>query len=67
MEFTDFEDYWRPFLGGQGPTAAYVAGLSPAALERLREHVRRAYLDGEADGLRSYAASAWAVKGKAPG
>ncbi|MGD9509294.1 MAG: class I SAM-dependent methyltransferase [Geminicoccaceae bacterium] len=66
MEFAEFADYWRPFLGGQGPTAAYVAGLDPAARERLREHVRRAYLDGEPDGPRSYAASAWAVRGTAP-
>jgi hypothetical protein len=43
-----------------------VAGLDPAALGGLREHVRRAYLDGEPDGPRSYAASAWAVRGIAP-
>jgi hypothetical protein len=28
--------------------------------------MRGAYLDGEADGPRSYAAIAWAVKGTAP-
>jgi hypothetical protein len=44
-----------------------VAGLDPAAVSRLWEHVRRAYLDGEPDGPRSYAATAWAVRGIAPG
>lgn len=67
MEYAGFEDYWRPFAGGQGPAAGYVAGLGAAALAELREHVRRAYLDGEPDGPRSYAATAWAVRGIAPG
>ena len=67
MEYADFEDFWSPYLGGQGPGGAYVAALDDAALNRLREHVRRAYLDGEPDGPRSYAATAWAVRGTAPG
>jgi ubiquinone/menaquinone biosynthesis C-methylase UbiE len=67
MDYADFEDFWRPYLGRQGPAADYVAGLGPAALSRLREHVHRAYLDGEPDGPRSYAATAWAVRGIAPG
>ena len=33
---------------------------------RLREALRLAYVDGEPDGPRSYAALAWAVKGRAP-
>jgi len=33
---------------------------------KLRGMVELAYLDGEADGERSYAATAWVVKGKAP-
>lgn len=67
MEHADFADFWRPYLGGQGPGAAYVAGLDPAARERLRQHLYLAYLDGEADGPRSYAATAWAVRGTVPG
>jgi hypothetical protein len=66
MDFAGFEDFWAPYLGGQGPGAEYVVGLDAAARDRLREHVRRAYLDGEPDGPRSYAASAWAVRGIAP-
>jgi ubiquinone/menaquinone biosynthesis C-methylase UbiE len=67
MDYASFEDFWAPYCGGQGPGADYVASLEPAAAELLREHVRRAYLDGESDGPRSYAASAWAVRGIAPG
>jgi SAM-dependent methyltransferase len=66
MEFADFDDFWSPYLGGQGPVAAYVVELDPVARERLRDHLRRAYLDGEADGPRSYGTSAWAVRGVAP-
>lgn len=66
MDYTDFEDFWTPYLGGQGPAAAHVSNLDPAAQARLRESVRRAYLDGEPDGPRSYAATAWAVRGVAP-
>ena len=67
MEFASFLDYWTPYLGKEGPGADYIATLSPPQLERLQEMVRAAYLDGEADGQRSYAASAWAVAGTVPG
>ena len=26
MDYADFEDFWSPYLGGQGPGGAYVAG-----------------------------------------
>ena len=67
MEFASFDDYWTPFLGRQGGSASYVATLGETQLVALRENVRRAYLDGEPDGPRSYAAIAWAVKGVVPG
>lgn len=66
MEFASFADYWAPFEGKDGPGAEYVATLDADARSRLREAVEAAYLDGEADGARSYAALAWAVKGTAP-
>lgn len=67
MEFTSFEDYWAPYSGREGPGAAYVATLGAAERARLIDALRAAYLDGEPDGVRSYAALAWAVKGVAPG
>lgn len=66
MEFTSFEDYWAPYDGREGPAAEYVATLGEAERARLIDAVRAAYLDGEPDGPRSYAAVAWAVKGIAP-
>jgi ubiquinone/menaquinone biosynthesis C-methylase UbiE len=66
MEFSDFADYWAPYAGRDGPGAEYVGSLAPAERSRLQEAVRAAYLDGEADGHRSYAALAFAAKGNAP-
>lgn len=67
MEYASFEDYWAPYVGKDGPQAEYVATLTDAERARLRDAVRLAYVDGEPDGPRSYAAIAWAVKGIAPG
>lgn len=66
MEFASFDDYWGPYEGRDGPGAEYMATLTAPERERLRDAVRAAYLDGEADGPRSYAAVAWAVRGVAP-
>ncbi len=66
MEFASFDDYWAPYVGKDGPGAEYVATLDLAQRDRLRELVRDAYVDGEPDGPRSYAAIAWAVAGTVP-
>lgn len=66
MEFESFADFWAPIEGKDGPVAAYVGTLGANARARLREAVRLAYLDGEADGVRSYGATAWVVKGRVP-
>jgi len=67
MEFASFMDYYAPYLGKEGPGAEYIATLDADRKARLEAAVREAYLDGEPDGPRSYAALAWAVKGTAPG
>jgi len=67
MELASFEDYWAPYVAKDGPQAEYVATLGDVERARLRDAVRLAYVDGEPDGPRSYAALAWAVKGIAPG
>lgn len=38
--FQDFEDYWHPFLGAQGPAPAYVASLDAQRQATLRERLR---------------------------
>lgn len=66
MEFSSFADFWAPSEGQDGPVAEYVATLDASSKIALRNAVRMAYLDGEQDGIRSYAATAWAVRGKVP-
>ena len=66
MDYADFEDYWQPFLGGQGPVGTYFANLAPALKAQIKEAVRDAYCSGSPDGPRSLTASAWAVQGKTP-
>jgi SAM-dependent methyltransferase len=66
MDFSSFADFWTPMEGKEGPVAEYVGTLSADARASLRDVVRLAYLDGEGDGPRSYAATAWVVKGSVP-
>ena len=60
--FVGFDDYWKPFLGAQGPSPAYVAGLSDASRRRLRERLRSSLPVNE-DGSIPLEARAWAVQG----
>jgi hypothetical protein len=66
MNFLSFADFWTPIEGGEGPVAEYVRTLDTETKARLRDIVALAYLDGEGDGPRSYAATAWVVKGSVP-
>jgi hypothetical protein len=63
--FADFDDFWRPFLGGQAPAAGYCAALSDDRRVALREHLRSA-LPLAADGTISLTARAWAVLATTP-
>ena len=38
--FRDFNDYWSPFLGGQGPAPGYAMSLREERREALRERIR---------------------------
>jgi len=62
MRFESFDDFWTPFLGGQGPAPTYVATLSEAHRERLRDTLRT-YIVTRTDGAVELTARAWAVKG----
>lgn len=59
--FADFEDYWKPFLGGQGPAPAYAMSLDEGARARLRDRVRER-LPARPDGSIPLTARAWAVR-----
>ena len=60
--FADFDDYWSPFLGGQGPAPAYAVALDEDRRAALRDRLR-ATLPVAADGSIPLVARAWAVRG----
>jgi len=64
--FRDFDDYWAPFLGGQGPAPSYAMSLDESERARLRERIRER-LPVQRDGSIPLVARAWAVKGRVPG
>jgi SAM-dependent methyltransferase len=66
QRFNSFDDYWLPFLGGQGPAGTYVASLSENARNTLRERLRQRIFDGERETPFLMSARAWAVKGYVP-
>ncbi len=60
--FRDFDDYWTPFLSGQGPAPGYAMSLTERDRAALRERVRST-LPIAADGSIPLIARAWAVRG----
>ncbi|MGW7681984.1 class I SAM-dependent methyltransferase [Kribbella sp. NPDC054772] len=60
--FASFDDYWQPFLGGQGVAPAYLRSLAEPDHLALRDAVR-ARLPIEADGSIKLTARAWAAAG----
>lgn len=63
--FRDFDDYWTPFLGGQGPAPAYAMGLPEERRTALRDRIRSG-LPASEDGSIALVARAWAVRGRRP-
>ncbi len=61
--FQDFDDYWRPFLGGQGAAPTYLMSLDESDRQILRDRLFKSLpiLD---DGSIRMEARAWAVRGK---
>jgi SAM-dependent methyltransferase len=60
--FCDFDDYWSPFLGGQGPAPSYAMSLSEERRVALRERIRLT-LPVASDGSIHLIARAWAIRG----
>lgn len=60
--FRNLDDYWSPFLGGQGPAPGYTMSLSEEKRVALREHISRT-LPISSDGSIQLIARAWAVRG----
>lgn len=60
--FADFDDYWNPFLGGQGPAPGYAMSLTEEQRSRLRDLLRDSLPTGPAGSI-PLTARAWAVRG----
>lgn len=63
MTFAGFDDFWSPFLGGQGPAPAYAMSLSDDGRRMLRDLLEERLPIG-ADGSIPLTARAWAVRGQ---
>jgi SAM-dependent methyltransferase len=57
--FADFDDYWTPFLGGQGAAPAYVARMDGPTREAVRQRLHERLGDGPIE----LTAAAWTVRG----
>jgi trans-aconitate methyltransferase len=63
--FADFDDLWRPFLGGAGTAPAYLASLEPGGRDAVRDRLR-ASVSTEPNGSIHLSARAWACRGRVP-
>lgn len=60
--FAGFDDYWQPFLGGQGPAPAYAMSLTEEQRSRLRAKLKADLAPADGGGI-TLRARAWAVRG----
>ena len=63
MEFSSFDDFWQPFLEGQGPAGVYTVSLGESAREALKSRLLDRLWGGAADEPLMLPARAWAVRG----
>jgi SAM-dependent methyltransferase len=66
MAFTSFDDFWKPFLGGQGPAGAYAVSLPEPRRAALEAALRKRLLGSKPDGPFTLQGRVWAVKGIVP-
>jgi ubiquinone/menaquinone biosynthesis C-methylase UbiE len=63
VTYTDFDDFWQPFLGGIGPAGQYCISLDDLHREALRDECFRAL--GNPKSPFALTARSWAVRGRA--
>lgn len=61
-DFKNFDDYWSPFLGGQGPAPGYLMSLDEKRRAQLRDRIYNS-LPFALDGTIPLAMRAWAARG----
>jgi len=59
--FTNFEDFWLPFLGAQGSVSKYLRSLDRDTLSRISEQLHK-QLPLNSDGTIDLILRAWAIK-----
>jgi SAM-dependent methyltransferase len=60
--FHDFDDYWTPFLGGQGDAPTYLASVDPETQEQIRAVLHSRLASGPKSPI-ALTARAWAIRG----
>jgi SAM-dependent methyltransferase len=65
MRFENFDDFWNPFLLGQGPAGTYMKRLTKIRGSALRGEVRKRL--GDPRGAFTLPARMWAVRGEVSG
>ena len=66
MRFASFDDFWRPFLGGVGPSGGYAASLPSGMQQALEARLRAELWNDQPGEARTLPARAWAVVGTVP-
>jgi len=62
MRFESFDDFWSPFLAGQGPAGSYVMSLSDDGRSAIERRLRERLANEGTDEI-TLKGRAWAVRG----
>ena len=63
MQFSSFDDYWQPFLGGSTPSSAFAAAVNAQTGGALARVLRDKIAGAQPDGSFVLPARAWAIRG----
>ncbi len=62
MRFRNFDDFWLPFRGGQGPAPVYLNSLDTTRRDQIKERLKVKVPTGP-DGSIELLARAWGIRG----
>lgn len=66
MPFSSFDDYWQPFLAGQGPAGAYVKVATADTRAAIVRILKARFLGDGADRPFTIHSRSWAIRGTVP-
>lgn len=64
QRYSNFADYWLPFLEGAGAAGAFVASLAPERRQEIESRLRKRMLGDRPDGPFTLKGRAWCVRGQ---